>query len=410
MGDGVLVEFASAVDAVRCALDLQNGTALANDKLPPKARMVSRIGVNLGDVIVENDDLYGDGVNIAARLQAVGEPGEICISANVYEQVRRKVEASFDDLGAMALKNISEPVRVYRVSAGSSKAKEAPNLPLPAKPSIAVLPFTDMSGEREQDMFVDGLTEDLITDLSRSKELFVIARNSTFAYKGRSMDVRLIARDLGVRYVLEGSARRAEDRIRINVQLIDAIEGGHLWADRFDRSIEDVFALQDEVTGRIVRATCRTLDGAACAQPSQDDCGLRPLPSCQALDRRASRIAGGAGGELRRMAGQRRRSGLCRIPPPARLRALPVLGTRHRAHGAIKNHRMRGGGARRKARSGDAGNRWVYGYLLAYERRWEECEAEFAAAFTIDPNHADALALYSEIIAFDGRPLEALEL
>ena len=183
-------------------------------------------------MIVENDDLYGDGVNIAARLQAVGEPGEICISANVYEQVRRKVEASFDDLGAMALKNISEPVRVYRVSAGSSKAKEAPNLPLPAKPSIAVLPFTDMSGEREQDMFVDGLTEDLITDLSRSKELFVIARHSTFAYKGRSMDVRLIARDLGVRYVLEGSARRAQDRIRINVQLIDAIEGGHFWADR----------------------------------------------------------------------------------------------------------------------------------------------------------------------------------
>jgi TolB-like protein/Tfp pilus assembly protein PilF len=410
MGDGVLIEFASAVDAVQCALDLQSETALANDRLPHKARMVSRIGVNLGDVIIEDDDIYGDGVNIAARLQTVGAPGEICISANVHEQVKRKLEASFDDLGAMALKNISEPVRVYRVSAGSNKAKVAPSLPLPAKPSIAVLPFTDMSGERDQDMFVDGLTEDLITDLSRNQELFVIARHSTFAYKGRSVDVREIARNLGVRYVLEGSARRAAGRVRINVQLIDAIEGGHLWADRFDRSIEDVFALQDEVTGRIVKE----LAGRLTVQPARNrpkkilayDLCLRArrlieerAGSPAALEAsfvawQASVVDPGYAEAHRLLAFALYQGWALGIEPmePSRTIACEV------AERAVKLD------------PGDAGNRWVYGYLLAHERRWEECEAEFAAAFAIDPDHADALALYSEIVAFDGRPLEALEI
>lgn len=265
MGDGVLVEFASAVDAVQCAVDLQYGTAEANDSLPASRRVILRIGINVGDIMVDGSDLYGDGVNVAARLEALGEPGDICVSGSVYDQVKRKVETDFDDLGQKSLKNIAEPVRVYRVrhSAITDWRGEPEPLPLPSEPSIAVLPFTNMSGDAEQDVFTDGLTEDLITDLSRNASLFVIARHSTFAYKGKSIDIRLIARDLGVRYLLEGSARRAAGRVRINVQLIDAISGNHLWADRFDRDLEDIFAVQDEVTARIVEA----LIGRLATQP-----------------------------------------------------------------------------------------------------------------------------------------------
>ena len=269
MGDGVLVEFASAVDAVQCAVDLQYGTAEANDRLPDSRRVILRIGINLGDIIVDGSDLYGDGVNVAARLEALGEPGDICVSGSVYDQVKRKMETGFDDLGQKSLKNIAEPVRVYRVrhlAIADRKDGETEPLPLPSKPSIAVLPFTNMSGDAEQDVFTDGLTEDLITDLSRNASLFVIARHSTFAYKGKSIDIRLIARDLGVRYLLEGSARRAAGRVRINVQLIDAVGGNHLWADRFDRDLEDIFAVQDEVTAKIVEA----LIGRLVTQPPRN--------------------------------------------------------------------------------------------------------------------------------------------
>ena len=252
MGDGVLVEFASAVNAVECAVELQARMAAANEGVPDDRHIVLRIGINLGDIIVEGSDLYGDGVNIAARLESFAGPGEICLSGSVHEQVKRKLACRFDDLGSQNIKNIAEPVQVYRVSAAmpaESDASERPTLTLPVQPSIAVLPFANMSSDPEQEVFVDGLTEDLITDLSRAPGLFVIARNSTFAYKGRSVDARTIARDLGVRYLLEGSARRAATRVRINAQLIDAIGGGHLWAERFDRSLDDIFAVQDEVVG-----------------------------------------------------------------------------------------------------------------------------------------------------------------
>ena len=248
---------------VRGRAPVWHGGSQAN--LPDARRIVLRIGINLGDVIVEGSDLYGDGVNVAARLEALGEPGDICVSGSVYDQVKRKVETGFDDLGQKSLKNIAEPVRVYRVrhSAIADRKGEPEPLPLPSEPSIAVLPFTNMSGDAEQDVFTDGLTEDLITDLSRNASLFVIARHSTFAYKGKSIDIRLIARDLGVRYLLEGSARRAAGRVRINVQLIDAISGNHLWAERFDRDLEDIFAVQDEVTAKIVEA----LIGRLATQP-----------------------------------------------------------------------------------------------------------------------------------------------
>src|SRR5262245_12704751 len=260
-GDGVLVEFGSAVDAVQCAMDLQGGMAAANRDQPEDRRVVLRIGINLGDVVVDGSDLYGDGVNIAARLEGLAEPGGIVVSATAHDHVGTKVKAGFEDLGTRTLKNIAQPVRVYRVT-GTSAAPAAAPQPMAGKPSIAVLAFTNMSGDPEQEYFVDGLSEDLITDLSKVEGLFVISRHSSFAYKGKSVDVRTIARDLGVRFVVEGSVRRAAARVRINVQLIDANDGTHVWADRFDRELADIFVLQDEVVGRIVGALSGVLPSA----------------------------------------------------------------------------------------------------------------------------------------------------
>jgi TolB-like protein len=238
MGDGVLVEFASAVNAVACAVELQKRMVSANDSLPEERRIVLRMGVNVGDLIVEGGDLYGDGVNIAARLQAMAEPSEIYVSQIVLDHVKNKVELKFENLGERTVRNIAEPVRVYRIARTDVVAKTAtPELPLPSKPSIAVLPFENLSADQEQAYFAGGLTEDLITDLSKVPSLFVIARNSSFAYKGRATDIRQIAREMGVRYVLEGSARRVGGRVRINAQLIDAAAAGHIWAERFDRDL-----------------------------------------------------------------------------------------------------------------------------------------------------------------------------
>src|SRR6266404_1136406 len=265
MGDGVLVEFASAVNAVACAVELQTAMDIANAGAAEGQRIVLRVGVNLGDVMVEGSDLYGDGVNISARLESLSEPGGLCISANVFEHVNGKLPHSFVSLGPQTLKNIDRPIQIYRLAGkdGPGPAVSAVELPLPNKPSIAVLPFVNMSADAEQSYFVDGLTEDLITDLSKVPELFVIARNSSFAYKGRSVDVRQIARELGVKYVLEGSARRAAGRVRINAQLIDARAGGHIWADRFDGDLADIFAAQDEVIGKIVEALVGKLTAAS---------------------------------------------------------------------------------------------------------------------------------------------------
>jgi TolB-like protein len=249
-GDGVLIEFGSVVGAVQCGIALQGLAAERNAGLPADRRMEWRIGIHLGDVLVEGDDILGDGVNIAARLEGIAEPGGICISEDAFRQVRGKIEAEFADIGEQSLKNIARPLRVYRV--GSAATPEQPTgpataLPLPDKPSIAVMRFTNMSGDPEQEYFADGMVEEIITALSRIRWLFVIARNSSFTYKGKAVDVKQIGRELGVRYVLEGSVRKAGGRVRITVQLIDATNGAHLWADRFDGSLEDVFELQDKV-------------------------------------------------------------------------------------------------------------------------------------------------------------------
>lgn len=263
-GDNLLAEFPSVTQAVNCAVEIQRELAERNAELPDDRRMEYRIGVNLGDVAQEGERIYGDGVNIAARLESLAEPGGICISGFVYHQVKNRLKLEYEYLGEQSVKNIKEPVPVYRVLSlpGAAahrviKAKKAAEKaqmtsPISDKPSIAVLPFVNMSGDPEQEYFSDGITEDLITDISKISGLFVIARNSTFAYKGQSVDVRQIANDLGVRYVLEGSVRKAAGKVRINAQLVDSTTGSHLWAERYDGSLEDIFALQDEITAKIV--------------------------------------------------------------------------------------------------------------------------------------------------------------
>jgi adenylate cyclase len=265
-GDGALVEFGSAVDALSAAIEFQQAMAEANRDQPADTAPVFRMGLHLGDLIVDGDDLYGDGVNIAARLEAEAPAGGIVTSRTVHEAVTGRVKATFEDLGSLALKNIERPIQAFsvkwepsdwqlpvrsEVTVAPATAPQVP-LPLPDKPSIAVLPFQNMSGDPEQEYFTDGITEDIITELSRFHALFVIARNSSFSYKGKSPDVRQVGRDLGVRYVLEGSIRKSSNRIRVTAQLIDALTGNHLWAERYDRVLEDIFAVQEEVTRAIV--------------------------------------------------------------------------------------------------------------------------------------------------------------
>jgi TolB-like protein/tetratricopeptide (TPR) repeat protein len=264
-GDGILAEFASVVNAVECAVAIQKMMAERNSVAEVDRRMQFRIGINLSDVIHDEARIYGDGVNIAARLESIAEPGGICISGEAYGQVQRKLRLEFTDIGDQQLKNIAQPVRVYRVAAqtmGASAISQRPALTLPDKPSIAVLPFNNMSGDPEQDYFADGVVEEIITGLSRIRWLFVIARNSSFIYKGRAVDVKQVGRELGVRYVLGGSIRKAGNRIRVTGQLIDASVGTHLWADRFDGSLDDVFALQDQVTENVVGAILPKLEQA----------------------------------------------------------------------------------------------------------------------------------------------------
>jgi adenylate cyclase len=280
MGDGLLVEFASVVDAVRCAVDVQREMALRNADLPADRRIEFRIGINVGDIIKDGREIYGDGVNVAARLEALATPGGICVSRVVRDQVRDKLGFAFDDRGEQQVKNIARPVRVFDVSMAGETMTLTPDsaartpLALPDKPSIAVLPFQNMSGDPEQEYFADGMVEEIITALSRIRWLFVIARNSSFTYKGRSVGVKQVGRELGVRYVLEGSVRKGGSRVRITAQLIESETGAHLWADRFDGSLEDVFDLQDKVAINVAGVIEPALQAAevrrSAARPAHD--------------------------------------------------------------------------------------------------------------------------------------------
>jgi adenylate cyclase len=261
-GDGILIEFPSIVEAVACAVAVQRGMAELNAETPEEERIVFRVGVNLGDIIIaEDNDIHGDGVNVAARLEGLADPGGICISGTVRDHVGDRLDLAFDDLGDQTLKNIARPLRVYRVRLGAaektptvSPAETTPTLALPDRPSMAVLPFQNMSGDPEQEYFADGMVEEIITALSRFRWLFVIARNSSFIYKGRTVDIKLVGREFGVRYVLEGPVRKGGNRVRITAQLIDAITGNHVWADRYDRDLSDIFAVQDEITASVAGA------------------------------------------------------------------------------------------------------------------------------------------------------------
>ena len=272
------------VDAVRCADEIQRSMAERNTDVPQDKRIEFRIGIHVGDIIIADNDIFGDGVNIAARLEGIAEPGGICISDDAHRQVRGKVASTLEDMGSQSLKNIAEPMRAWRARTGKSTSP-ATKMPtetaqlLALKPSIAVLPFENMCGDPEQDYFADGMVEDIITELSRSKSLFVIARTSSFTYKGKTVDVKRVGRELGVRYVLEGSVRKAGNRVRINGQLIDAVTGAHLWADRFDSQLEDVFALQDRVTSSVIGAISHQVERAEIERAKR-----KPTESLEAYD------------------------------------------------------------------------------------------------------------------------------
>ncbi|MER8991594.1 adenylate/guanylate cyclase domain-containing protein [Mesorhizobium sp. M0678] len=417
-GDGVLCEFRSGVDAVRCAMELQAGMTERNSGLPAERRIELRIGIHIGDVVEEADgDLMGDGVNIAARLEGIAKPGTICLSEDAYRQVRSRLDLAICDLGERVLKNIAEPMRVYALEVGAPARREPPVLtgatPAPLalldKPSIAVLPFINMSGDAEQEFFTDGLTEDIITDLSNVPGFFVIARNSTFAYKGKPSDVRQIARDLGVKYILEGSARRSVKRLRVNVQLINAAEGGnHVWAERFDREIADIFDVQDEVTRRVVEAISGKL--------SERNIVTRFRPSSlEAYDLCV------------RSRGKWNISRSDNSEACADLeRAVQIDPHYCEAHSNLAISLLFGwiiwgepqipGRARALMHAqraveidpGDSHARRILGCVQLNERNWDEAKFQFDAAVRLNPNNADAVAWMGELQIYLGKPEAAL--
>lgn len=406
-GDGFLAEFASLVEALRCAVGVQQSAAEREQALAQDRRLSFRMGINLGDILIEDGDVFGDGVNVAARLEGLAEAGGIVVSQGVHEQVQGKLPVRFEDLGERRVKNIARPLRVFRVDWEQAPGPR-PAAELPDKPSVAVLPFANMSADPEQAFFADGLAEDLITDLSKVSGLFVIARNSSFAYRGRALDVRQIARELGVRFVVEGSVRRSAGRLRINAQLIEASSGNHLWADRFDRHLADVFAVQDEVVGRIVEALAALL-------PSATPLATRRATSIEAYD---LFLRG------RSMATQTPQSNRASRPLLEQAIALdPGFAAAH-AWLALSHHfgwlycdeppehRDLARAAATRAAALDPDNadaRIILGYLRAYEDDLDEGAAEFEAGLRLNPNHAEGWALLSDLRVLQGRPQDAID-
>ncbi|ESY65261.1 MULTISPECIES: adenylate/guanylate cyclase domain-containing protein [Mesorhizobium] len=410
IGDGALIEFGSAVNAVDCAVELQKAMDIANADVAGDRRIVLRAGINLGDVMVEGSDLYGDGVNVAARLESLSEPGGLCISGSVFEQINGKLPHSFVSLGPQSLKNIDRPVQTYRLAGkdGAAAVVSAVELSLPVKPSIVVLPFVNMSADAEQAYFVDGLTEDLITDLSKVPELFVIARNSSFAYKGRSVDTRQIARGLGVKYVLEGSARRVADRVRINAQLIDAPAGGHIWADRFDRDLADIFAAQDEVVGKIVEGLAGKLAAANLKEryrptnlgaydlylrgraewAHSTEAGVAAIP----LFERAIALDPNYADAYRWLAISQCEAWVFRNYPMNPLRRQSMASARKAIELDPEN----------------SGTHWVLAFILLLERQWDESAKEYEISLSLNPNDADAWANFGDLKTYEGRGVEAI--
>lgn len=424
-GDNLLAEFASVVDAVECAVEVQQELKARNAELPPDRRMEFRIGINLGDVVVEGERIYGDGVNIAARLEGLAEGGGICISGTAYDQVEGKLSLGYEYLGEHAVKNIKKPVRVYRVepepvALGVGMRAEEELVPpekpgaleLPDKPSIAVLPFLNMSGDPEQEYFSDGITEDLITDLSKVSGLFVIARNSAFTYKGKSAKVEQVGRELGVRYVVEGSVRRAGDRVRITAQLVDAETGYHLWTERYDRDLKDIFDLQDEVTQKIVaalkvkltRRELELLERKYTDNPEAYDCYLRGWECCLCFTKEAN-------AEARRI--YERAIAL----DPEYASAYVGLAWTYLNEWSFgwtedPRHLEQAFELAQKAIALDdslPGAHTILGNVYLWKKQHEKAITEAERAVALNPNDADSYALLGNILTFAERPEEALE-
>jgi adenylate cyclase len=420
-GDSVMAEFASAVEAVRCAAAIQQEVERRNADLPEPGRMLFRVGVNLGDVMIAGDNLFGDGVNVAARLEGTAEPGGICISGAVYDQVRNKVHLSFADLGEQSLKNIGYPVRVFgvrRAAADAESVTERPAGIAPTRatvfPSIAVLPFANLAGDPEQEYFADGITEDLITELSRFQEIRVIARNSVLTYKTKPVRIQEVGRDLGVRYVLEGSVRKAGGRVRITAQLIDAATGHHLWAERFDRELADIFAVQDEVTGRIVATLAGKLAESERrrARSGQTenleayDCVLRGRELWERFTPEDNRQA-------------RRLYEKAIALDPDYARAYASLAWTY-----LVEHSERWGNADDRpleralelAREGvivnpaSHSNHLALGQVCLSKGLYEEALDALETAIELNPNDADGYAFLARALSFAGRPDEAIDL
>jgi adenylate cyclase len=408
-GDAFLAEFPSALDAVSAALEIQRVVGARNASVPPERRIEFRIGAHLGDVRVEGERLFGDSVNIAARLQELAPPGGLCLSAAVHEQVRGKLALDCQDLGPCALKNIPEPVRAQRVSLAFERRAEAPP-PLPEQPSIAVLPFANLSGDPDQEYFADGMTDDLITDLAKLSGLLVIARNSAFVYKGRAVRVQDVGRELGVRHVLEGSVRKAGSRVRITAQLIEAASGHHLWAERYDGELADIFALQDEVTRKIVEALrVRLRPGERAAReraptrnPDAYDCLLRG----RALSRMRTREAARRALELFERATQL---------DPAFALAWAELGQTRMNAWVLRyfeeGDRERAFEATRRAVELDPAEGLVHAVLanvLSMRGSHDEAVASARRAIAIDPGSARCWTVLGTVLNFDDQPEEAL--
>ena len=419
-GDGALVEFRSVVDAVRCAVEVQNGMAERNAGVPQDRRIEFRIGIHLGDVVEESDgDLMGDGVNIASRLEGVAAPGAICLSEDAYRQVKARLDLSVSDLGSTQLKNIAEPIRVYSLQVGTKApatpetATSRPATAAPPKLSIAVLPFANMSGDAEQDYFADGISEDIITALSKLSQLFVIARNSSFTFKGQNVHVQDVGAKLGVRHVLEGSVRKSGNRVRITAQLIDAISGGHLWAERFDRDLTDIFAVQDDVTQQIVGALALNLTDDArlrlAPEPPRNteayDCFLRG----RELWHRLTKETNTASRDLLQRATEL-------DPNFASAYAFLAL-----THGVDYLNRWGASPPESMTQAEEAATRavalddndpwahWALAIAKLYTRRHDEAVDEIEHALVLNPNFAEAHVCRGETLYYSGRPAEALE-
>jgi TolB-like protein len=410
IGDGILAEFASVIDAVRCAVEVQRSVAERNANAPRDKRIEFRVGINFGELIIEHGDFWGDGVNIAARLEALAHPGGICVSGRVQEDTQGKLEIAFEFMGEQNLKNIVRPVRVYRVRF-DGVTESTPALPLPSKPSIAVLPFQNMSGDPSQDYFADGVVEDITTALSRIRWLFVIARNSSFTYKGRMVDVKQVGRELGVRYALEGSVRKAANRVRVTAQLIDAVTGHHVWAERYDRELAAIFALQDEITERVVAAVEPQLYAAegirAKRKPPESldawECVVRALSCVNSRSQNDYAMAR----ELLERAIELDPAYAQAYALFAYVMGLEVLyGWKPREIALARALE-----AAQKAVVLDSDDAWAHfalGFVYGMTRRAEEAVVEHEKALALNPNFALAYTYQGSALAYLGRGEEAL--